>query len=911
MLLGRGPERRAIDRVVADARAGRSGTLVLVGEPGIGKTALLAYAAEQAVGMRILRARGVESEAEVPFGGLLELLRPALADLDRIPEPQAEALAGALALRPARAQERFAVGAATLSLLAEHAEESPLLVVIDDAQWLDASSAEALFFAIRRLVAETIAVVLAVRAGVVSFAEGVGFPEIRLEGLDRESAAALLRPAAIPREAADRLYAATGGNPLALLELARDPSVAQSLPPGAPLPVSRAVAQAFLRRASALRPETRQAILLAAASDEGDLALLGKAAASLGLELAALLPAEAAGLMTLHDGRVEFSHPLARSAVYADASDQARREVHGALARTLPDRDVDRRAWHLAASVIGPDETASSLLEEAAGRACGRSAYAVAAAAYDRAGQLTTREERRAELLFAAADSAWLGGLPDRATELLEEARTLATDPGLRARVEHLRGHVTTRRGPVGEGVALLMAAAKQIAPREPGQAVVMFAEAAHACVYAGDTERMLEAARRASRLARAATNCRTEFLAALALGMALITGGDGERGSALLRRALDLVQSSAELRDDLRLLPLTTQVPLWLREAEAGRDLISNALTLARHRAAVGVLPYVLNHIGRDQSMTDRWAEAESTFHEAIQLARETGQRSELAVGLASLAWLEARQAKDEECRAHAGEARTLCREVGITIYDIWAIAAVGELELAAGRITEALEQFEAHALALDAIRFMDVDISPGPELVECYLRLGRRDDALAAAAEYATKAEAKGQPWACARAARSRALVADDDEFQPHFDDALALHGQTPDVFELARTRLGYGARLRRARRRVRAREQLRNAVDLFDGLGAAAWAELAADELAATGATARRRDTSTLDQLTPRERQIALLLARGSTTREAAAALFLSPKTIEYHLRTIYRKLGIRSREALRDALGAGPA
>jgi DNA-binding CsgD family transcriptional regulator len=907
MLLGREEERLALDRLLADARTGHSGVLAFVGEPGIGKTALVDYAAEHAAGMRVLRARGIESEAEVPFGGLLELLRPALTALDRIPAPQAEALAGALALRPAHAQDRFAVGAATLSLLAAHAEEAPVLLAVDDAHWLDASTAEALLFAIRRLVAETIAVVLSVRDGQRSLLDGADLRVVRVGGLDRRSAAALLVSAAMPREAVDRLYDATGGNPLALLELARDPPVVASLPPGAPLPVSKTIAQSFLRRVSALDADTRRIVLLAAASDTGDVALLGRAASSLGLDLEALVPAEAAGLVRLGDGELEFRHPLARSAVYAGASDQARREVHDALARTLPDRDIDRRAWHLAAAAIGLDETASTALEQAGSRARVRSAYAVAAAAFERGGRLTTSEARRAQLLFAAADCAWLGGLADRAMALLDEARSHAADPGLAGRIEHLRAHVTTRRGPIGEGVALLMAAADLVAEREPGLAVVMLAEAAHACVYAGDTGTMLEAARRASSLASDGADARTEFFAAVARGMALITAGEGEEGAGALRRAVELAQNSAELRDDLRLLALTTQVPLWLREAQAGRELIARAVALARQHSAAGVLPYILNHVGRDESMTDRWAEAESTFHEAIQLARETGQRSELAVGLASLAWLEARQGKGHECRAHAGEARAVCREVGIAIYDIWAIAAVGELELAAGRPADALEQFEAQALALESVGFADVDIAPGPELVECYLRLGRREEAVVATAEYAAKAERKGQPWALARAARSRALVAAEGEFQQPFDDALALHEQTPDVFELARTRLAYGARLRRTRQRVRAREELRRAVELFDGLGAAVWAELAIDELAATGETARRRDASTLDQLTPRERQIALLLAGGSTTREAAAGLFLSPKTVEYHLRHVYRKLGIRSREELALALG----
>jgi DNA-binding NarL/FixJ family response regulator len=908
MLLGREPERLALDRLLGEARAGRSGVLAFVGEPGIGKTALLSYASDQAAGMQILRVHPVESEAEVPFGGLRDVLRPALAALERIPAPQADALAGALALRPARAQDRFAVGVATLSLLAAHAEEGPILVLVDDAHWLDRSSEEALLFAFRRLVAEAIAVVITVREDEASLLRRADLRMLHLGGLDRAAAAALLASDSLPAFVVDRLYDATGGNPLALLELARDPHAVASLPPGAPLRVSRAIAEAFLRRAGALDAQTRSMLLLAAASDTGDLRSVAGAAATLGLDLAALGPAEAAGLIHLQNDRVEFRHPLARSAVYADASGHARREVHRALAQALADDDVDTRAWHLAAAALGPDEDAASALEHAARRARNRSAYAVAAVAFERASRLATGSEQTAALLLDAADSAWLGGLPDQARALLGEARDRTKDPALLVRLDHLRGRIATRCGPIRDGVDLLMAAATRASERDPDRAVVMLAEAAHACVYAGDTPALRKAARQANRVLRRDADERVRFFAALTHGMARITDGAGEDGARALRHAVELAESSPELRDDPRFLALLTQVPLWLREAESGRELIASSLELARRHAAIGVLPYVLNHLGRDQSMTDRWAEAEATFHEAIQLARDTGQHTELAVGLASLAWLEARQGNEHECRTHADEARVACRQLGIAMYDIWTMAAVGELELSLGRPEAAVAQFEAQTAALRDLGFADVDISPGPELVECYLRLGRPGRATATAEDYAAKATAKGQPWALARAARCRALVAADGGSDQHFEDALMLHARTPDLFEVARTRLAYGSRLRRARQRVRAREQLRAAISLFDELGARIWAEMAAAELAATGEKPRRRNAGTLDHLTPRERQIALVIAQGSTIREAAGGLFLSPKTVEYHLRHIYQKLGIRSRQDLTLAISA---
>jgi hypothetical protein len=349
MLLGREDERLALDRLLAEARAGRSGVLALVGEPGIGKTALLDHAAAQADGMLVLRARGVESEAEVPFAGLAELLRPALAALDRIPAPQADALAGALALAPASAKDRFSIGAATLSLLSAYADETPLALLVDDAHLLDGSSAEALLFAARRLVADPIALVLAVREGEPSLLDGADLRSLHLAGLDRTDAVALLERADVPDDAVERLFRATAGNPLALLELAPDAARLATLPSAVPVPISTSIATAFLRRFGLLPEATRRVLVLAAASDGGDLAVLARAAPKLGVEIGDLTPAEEAGLIALDGGAVTFSHPLARSAVYSDAPAGERREAHAALAASLPDRDVDRRAWHLAA----------------------------------------------------------------------------------------------------------------------------------------------------------------------------------------------------------------------------------------------------------------------------------------------------------------------------------------------------------------------------------------------------------------------------------------------------------------------------------------------------------------------------------------------------------------------------------
>ena len=901
MLLGRAHERQQIERALAGARSGTSATLALVGEPGIGKTALLSYAAEHATGMQLLRARGIESEAQIPFGSLLELIRPALMMLDKIPAPQAAALEGALALRPRAGHDRFAVGAATLSLLAAYADLAPVAVLVDDAHWLDGSSAQALLFAIRRLVADPIAVFVAVREGEPSLLDGADLLALRIGGLTSDEAAMLV-PGLAP-EAARRLHGATAGNPLALLELAPDASDMAFAPDGAPVLVSARISRAFLRRADLLDQATRQALVLSATSDAGDLPTLERAAGRLGIDLSALAAAESAGLVALHPGQVEFRHPLARSAIYADASASQRREAHRALAAALPDRDIDRRAWHLAAAAAGTDETASAALEQAGARSRDRSANATATAAFERAGRLTADGERRARLLREAAGAGWLAGFTDRAVALLEEARDATSDPVTLVEIDQLAGHIATRCGPVMRGHAILTAAAGRA---DPERAVAMLAEAALACFLAGNPVEMLSVAGRSQSVLPADPSPRARFLAGMTAGMARIIGGDAAAGAEAVHEAVTLAERSADLRGDLQLIPWLTLGPLFLRQTGAGRPLLEHALRIARAHAAVGALPFVLNLIARDQAATDRWAVAGATYQEAIDLARESGQQTELAFGLAGFAWLQARRGREQECRACAAEALSRCRELGTRLYEIWATAALGELELGLGDAAKAAGHFEHQQQLLRECAITDADLWPAAELTDAYIRLGLDDQAQQEAAEYLAAASAKNQPWPLARALRCQGLLAPETGFSGYFEQALRLHEQTPDVFEAARTRLAYGERLRRARNRIRAREQLRAAADAFERLDARPWADRARAELAATGETRRRRDPSTIDELTPQELQIALLLTAGKTTRETAAALFLSPKTVEYHLRHVYQKLGIHSREQLAQTL-----
>jgi DNA-binding CsgD family transcriptional regulator/predicted ATPase len=901
MLLGRDREQQGIERVLGAARAGASAILAFVGEPGIGKSVLLDYAAQRADGMRVLRARGIESEAQIPFASLLELLRPALVMLDQVPRPQARALEGALALRPAEAQERFAVGAATLSLLAAYAEQGPLAILLDDAHWLDDSSAQALLFAFRRLFADPIGVLITARDDDPSLLDGADLPTLRLDGLSSDDTVALL-PELGP-ELSGRLHEATGGNPLGLIELAQEADQLELAPAGAPVLLPGKIARAFLRRADGLEAPTRHVLVLAATSESRDLATIERAARKLGVDIAALAPAQDAGLIRIRAGELDFRHPLARSAIYAQASVEQRRRAHQALADALPDRDVDRRAWHLAAAAAGADESASAALAQAGARGRDRSAYATAAAAFERAAQLTRDRERGAALLSEAADASWLAGLAQRATRLLDEARALTGDTARLVQVDQLAGHIATRVGPVMRGYAILIERAENA---DPETAIMMLTDAAGACFVAGKPREMLRTAQRARDRLSSHPSDRARYLVALINGMAHTLGGNAEAGAEGLHEAVALAEGSPKLREDPALLPWLVLAPLFLRERSAGRAVIEQALEAARTRAAVGALPSLLNLVARDQATSDQWAVAEATHTEAIQLARETGQRCELVFGLANHAWLEARRGRAEQCRALAAEALALAEELGLALYEIWATAALGELALGAGQADAAAGHFERQQRLIESLGVSDPDVSPAPELVEAYVRLGREQDADEAAARFDLPARTKGQPWSLARALRCRAMLADESEFAERFEEALLVHEQTADVFQAARTRLVYGERLRRSRRRIRAREQLRAALETFERLDAAPWAERTRAELAASGETLRRRDPSTVDELTPQELQISLLLAGGKTTREAAAALFLSPKTIEYHLRSVYRKLGIGSRDELARAL-----
>lgn len=919
MLVGRQAEQQAIDRLVAAARLGTSGVLAVRGEAGVGKTALLDDAVSRMAGMRVLRATGLESEREIPFATLLQLLRPALGALDGIPPIQAEAVTAALALPgatgPVDGRDRFTIGAAVLSLLCRFAEDGPVAVAVDDFHLADAASANSLVFAARRFAADPVVVLLGVRSPEGDDAVA-GLPAMRLDGIDLDSARALVSDSghAASEEQVRMLHRATAGNPLALLELrAADLDVTESVQTGLPLRVPRAVSDAFGRRLADLNAECRSALLVAAVCGT-DLRLITDACALLGVEVARLGEAEDLGLVTVGGGHVEFRHPLLRAAVYSGASAAERHAAHRAAADATPSSDVDRRAWHLSEATWHPDAEVAGLLAEAGEHAVARAAYSVASSAFERSARLTPDASVRRARLLRAADTAWTAGGGERALALLDERErdaTAAETGRAEASEIELRASIAARSGSLRAAVDLLVAAVdrgeavdRDYPHGRADAATIALADAVHATFYLGDGRTASALADRLEALRPSVRSPRARALGLMATGMGRTLAGRG--GADEIRAAVPLLETDPGLRRDPRRLSWLLLAPLFLRDAASGARLRA-LVDEVRGAAGIGALPAVLFHVAVDQATTGAsWARAEANFVEAIRLASETGQDTELAMSLAGLTRLDSRAGRAEDCRDHGERARGLCATRDIHVGEAWIAHALGDLELSLGHPELATQWFDDLFALLERLGLDDVDLAPGPELADALVRLGRREDAAATAEAYRRRARLKGQPWALARADRACGLAAGDDGFEGWFESALEWHGQTLDRFEEARTRLSYGSRLRRVGRRVDGRVQLRAALEAFSELGATVWRELAAAELTATGEHVRTAGTNVLADLTPQELQVSLLLAEGRTTREAAAALFLSPKTVEYHLRKVYTKLGIASRAELADVL-----
>ncbi|HEV7773841.1 MAG TPA: LuxR family transcriptional regulator [Conexibacter sp.] len=916
MLVGREREWERIGELLDRARLGRSGALLLHGEAGIGKTALLDHAAATAAeDMQVVRAVGVESEAELEFSGLLELCRPLAARLDAIPARQAETLRGALGLGPTAAgSDRFTIGAATLSLLAATAEDAPLLALVDDVQWLDRSSQDALVFAARRLQADRVVLLFARRDGEARSFEAAGLETLALGGLADEAAEALLAASGVSPRVAAQLHAATGGNPLALRELPGLLSAAQlagSEPLTDPLPISGGVKQAFAQQAAALGPHAQTVLLVAAVATTpaAEPVLRALAALDAGDGLA---EAEDAGLLAVADARIAFRHPLVRSAIHQAASPSDLRAAHRALADALGDpAAADQRAWHLAAAAVGPDEQIAAALVATAETARMRAGYAAAASALERAARLTPAGGPQAARLFAAAEAAWLAGRPERASALVSE--TLATEAGAggqRGVAQRLAGSIAYFAGRGEEAAATLLDAVEALASSDLGAAVSTAADAVNASIPSADPAPMLLAAERARALAPD-DGGEAEFEASLALGYALCFNGRLAEGEPLVTRGVELFAARTAVAAPLQIGRLAWALGWLGRHAEA-QEHVTRTIRLARAAGAVASLPYLLAASAWHGVHIGRWGEAYADLGEGLDLAEQIGQPLATAQALSLLTWLHAMRGDADAARSRAEQALVLTRAHGFRLYELLVWLGLGLLEAGSGRWEAALDPFERAARGTAEQGFYVGGVAPALELAEACARTGRAEQAQALLAKF-ERSELPAVPLQAGLAARCRGLLAEVDGFEAHFAAALELHASGGYPLALARTQLCFGERLRRGGRRVDAREQLRAALDGFERLGAQGWAERAREELRASGETLRRRDDpAARDELTPRELQIALQVAEGATNKEVAAALFLSPKTVEYHLKHVYRKLDIHARaELIRSFATAGAA
>jgi DNA-binding CsgD family transcriptional regulator len=903
MFVGRERERARIDRLLQDARAGRSGALLLHGDAGIGKTALMRWAIGQASGMRVLRARGIETESDIPFAGLAELVTPLLDRLDDIPEVQARALRGALALGPATPHDRFTVPAGLLSLLAVAAEEQPVLVAIDDAQWLDEASLEAFLFAGRRVGAEGIAMLGSLRDGTaVAGMEVPWLERLSVAPLADGEARELLGGERLAPSVADRLVNTAAGNPLALLEIPRllsDGQRAGREPLEEPLRPGTGVERAFRRALDALDDGARRALLVAATAHTGRVDVITPALERAGLRFDDLTAAEEGRLISIEDGDLDFRHPLLRSTAYHAAGAAERRAAHAALAEAANEGSPER-AWHLAACAVAPDEEVAAALEVAALDARGRGAHATAARDFGRAAQLTPDDEPRARRLLEAATDATRSGEADRAFALLGDAARLATDPLLAADVQRMTGHVEMRRGSPLVAYELLVAEAERVRSRDPRRAAGMFLEASVSHMMTGDMHALVATAERARALATSADPA-VELLATAVIGEAYLALGDVEQGDALLSACEPYLLEGDPLAI-VEVVGMAAHSSVWIEKFDRAQRIFDRVIAAARDASAVSALIYPLAARAHLDFRLGRWAAARADAAESVELAQDTGQLPLLSHSLAALAHTEAAMGHDEDCRRHVTEGLALVARFQGDATGTYLHAALGLLELGLGRIPEAIAVLEETQGTADRLGMQPSVVMCAPDLVEAYARAGRRDEAQARLEVFEASGRKTGSQWAQAAAGRLRALLAPDDAMRAQFDAALALHDALPMPFERARTLLCLGERLRRARQRADAREPLKEALETFERLGARGWAERARTELRATGEQQSRRAETAAEQLTPHELQIAVLVAQGMTNREAAAALFLSPKTIEYHLGQIYRKLDVRGRAQL---------
>ncbi|WP_426563366.1 AAA family ATPase [Angustibacter sp. McL0619] len=900
-LLGRQRERPVLERLMDSARDGHGGVLVVHGDPGVGKTALLQYAVEAGNGFRVVRTAGVEGEMELDYAVLQQLCAPLLEFAEHLPDPQRDSLAVAFGLSAGPAPSPFLVGLATLGLISEAAEQQPLLCIVDDAQWLDGASARALAFVARRLLAERIALAFATRDVGAGLAR---FPRLRVDPLGHRDARALLESvlaARLDESVLERIIAETGGNPLALLELPRGLTPTQlaggfGLP--AAMPLSNGIEQSYTRRLTRLPRDARRLLLLAAAEPVGDPALLWRAAEQLEIPDFAVQALESEGLLTV-DGAVAFRHPLVRSAVYGTAEPTERRSVHRALAdATDPQIDPDRRAWHRAQAAFMPDEQVARELEDSAVRAQARGGLAAAAAFLERAAALTPEPAHRVQRALVAAHTKFLAGALEEALVLLSSADVGALDELGQARVELLRAQIAFASTHGSDAPTLLLAAARRLTPLSPALASETYLEALSAALFSG---RLGTPGARAIDVAVAAASApkpavlRAPDLLLEGLTTFLCEGYVASAPS--LRRAQDAFDvSGMAVNEQLRWKWLVSISSVHLWDDVRWLAISERHVQIARETGALAELPLALSQRVFGHLFAGELTQAASLVDEIRSATDATG--ATLApygeVGLVALRgrepealWLIEQGRRDATRRGEG---------IGLSVLD-WAQAV---LYNGLGRYVEARE---AATRALEYPHDLGGPINWGMvEHIEAAARAGTPELAVDICSRLTAMAEASGTDWARGLAARSEALLADDHRAEELFLEALDRLGRTRMAVDLARTHLLYGEWLRRDRRRLDARGQLRTAHDLFSDFGMEAFAERARLELAATGEHARKRAVGMRADLTPQEMQIARLARDGLSNADIGARLYISKHTVEYHLRKVFAKLEINSRTKL---------
>jgi DNA-binding CsgD family transcriptional regulator len=899
--LDRASEREVLDQLLAHVREDQSAVLVIRGEAGIGKTALLRYAARHASGFRVAQVTGVEAEMELPFAGIHQLCAPLLDQLDALPQPQQDALNVALGLASGDVPDRFLVGLAVLGLLSAAAEERPLLCLVEDAQWLDAASGMVLGFVARRLLAESMAIVVTVREPNTRH-DFDGLPDMLLRGLAEEDARTLLMravPGRLDAPVRDRIVAETRGNPLALLDLPRSMSAAElaggfELLPATDLP--RQLEDHYLLRAAELPEATQRLLLLAAAEPIGDATLVWRAAHGLGIERSSLAAAEDAQLVEV-GARVRFRHPLVRSAVYRAAAVSERRAAHRALAEaTDPDTDPDRRAWHRAQAAVGVDEEVAAELERSADRARARGGAAAAAAFLAQAAELTPDPADRGTRALAAAQAKFDAAASDAALELLATAELAPLDELQRAWLERLRAEIAFARTRGSDAPALLLHAARRLESLDAAMARETHLEAMAAAMFAGrlgDTPSVRDAAEAALTAPAAPQPPRAIDL--LLDGLATRFTEGYSAGLEPLRRALGAFRNLEGLTaSDVRWLWLACRLAQDLWDDELWEVLATGGLRAARETGALSVLPIAATYRASLHVHEGAFGAASSLIEEADAVTQATDIAPLKYASLMLAAW------RGNEADAlkliEAGRLEATARGEGMGLGVIeWATAL---LYNGRGRYAEAL------AAAQRGCEHDDVGLFAWAlvELIEAGVRSGATDATSAALDRLSARTQASGTDWALGIEAGSRALLSDTWDAEPLYREAVERLAHSRGVVHLARARLLYGEWLRRGSRRVDAREQLRAAHEMFSDIGAEGFAERARNELLATGETARRRTDDARAVLTPQEAHIARLARDGLSNPEIGAQLFISPRTVQYHLHKVFAKLDITSRNQL---------